>query len=495
MWVTLGRRPNATIARFCQLKKIQSARVLWGVAILQRSGVKRIKFGGDNLAACSLRIELDDPDKVRTGGEIVTGNVVVHCDKDANCKGLEVSTVWATHGRGNIDSGAGELQVVFEGRWQAGQQYRYPFKLKTAVWPPTYYGTYINVSHNVRAKAKLAWATDPKTEFEFPVVAVQSPTDLAPTRAVATKPGIIGYLVIAFVSVILLLMAYFFILLIIPIAIIGGIVWFFKKVLPTFRTGKVTWTLQPQRLRVAEITKGHFELTPRWNLRVNGVSYTITCVESCSSGSGSNRKTHTHELHRAGGVLEEASVLRAGQLRSFDFEFRIPEAAPPSMKLVDNEVTWSVEMRIDIPKWPDWAQKTVVVVEPSSSHVETFSSGRSSSQTRSEEEQWFDQVIAQLQESGDDMQRRQVVLDAIREHEFTVALTEVETDPEPPTVAGLPTEDGRWFVGYQEYHDLDVMLFVPAAANANYPKIGRWQGKIGIMGYDDDAALLIGRIV
>ena len=80
-----------------------------------------------------------------------------------------------------------EEQTCFEGAWQAGQDYKYPFKLHAGDVAATYYGTYLNVSHMIEARAKLAWATDPKAVVEFPLVANQSPDDLSPVRKQASS--------------------------------------------------------------------------------------------------------------------------------------------------------------------------------------------------------------------------------------------------------------------------------------------------------------------
>ncbi len=66
------------------------------------------------MAACRINIRLND-EGPRSGGEPITGVVVVNADKDVACKGLIVRTIWSTHGRGNIDTGEVASQVLFEG--------------------------------------------------------------------------------------------------------------------------------------------------------------------------------------------------------------------------------------------------------------------------------------------------------------------------------------------------------------------------------------------
>ena len=144
------------------------------------------------MAACQLVINVDDPARPRSAGESITGTIIVRAEKPVNCKALVARCIWSTHGRGNVDMGVVDDSSLFEGTWQAGQEYRYPFKLNTAAWPPTYYGTYLNIGHYVNAQAKLSWATDPKAQVEFPVTAANAPDDLKPTTKPPKPAGAIG---------------------------------------------------------------------------------------------------------------------------------------------------------------------------------------------------------------------------------------------------------------------------------------------------------------
>ena len=440
------------------------------------------------MAACNLKIELDEPRKIRSGGDEVTGFVIVRCDKDTNCKGLIVSTRWSTHGRGNIDSGTAEEQTCFEGAWQAGQDYKYPFKLHAATWPPTYYGTYLNVSHMVEARAKLAWATDPKAVVEFPLVANQSPDDLSPVRKQASSG--MNYFIMGLLALVALIFLVFMWWLI-PIALIViGLIWFFKSFLPKQFTGKVETSIEPRRVRAGGVVRGKLSFTPKRNVNINAVTYTVSGTETCVSGSGSNRKTHTHELQKQVTELTGAQRLNRGQQQSFDFEFPVPAGAAPSLKLVDNQIVWAVSLRIDIPSWPDWSETIPLIVEPG--EATEAASRLQAEQGLTAEDEWFEQVLQQLQES-DDPQRLQLVLDAIREHEFTLSL-EVEGEAVEPTSNYAPEAPGKWFETYDKRRDLFVELFVPASLKE--PQVDTvWRGRIGIVGYSSDDEVLSARVL
>jgi len=434
------------------------------------------------MAACNLKIELDEPKKIRLGGEVVTGTVVVRCDKETNCRGLIISTRWTTHGRGNIDSGTVEEETAFQGAWQSGQEYKYPFKLKCATWPPTHYGTYLNVSHNVEARAKLSWATDPKAVVEFPVVASSSPADVQPSRQQSSSMSSLGWVILSAIGLIFLI-AFWWLLPI--VAIVMGLIWFFKSFLPRQLTGSIETKLEPRRARAGEVIRGHLSFTPKRSVKINAIRCTFSGVESCVSGTGSKRKTHTNELYKQVVELTAGQRLPGGQLQSFDFEMTVPSGAAPSMKLSDNQVLWNIEMRIDIPSWPDWTETFPLIVEPG--EVTGEASRLQSEQGLSAEDEWFEQVLQQLQES-DDVEKMQMVLDAIREHEFTLSL-EIEGEAIEPTLSNTSTGPGKWFESYDKQRDLIVELFVPASARE--PAIDTvWRGRIGILGYDSENEIL-----
>ena len=441
------------------------------------------------MAACNLKIQLDEPKKIRLGSEVVTGTVIVRCDKDTNCKGLTVCTRWTTHGRGNVDSGLGAEEVVFQGAWQAGQEYKYGFKLAAASWPPTYYGTYLNVSHYVEARAKLAWAVDPKASVEIPVVVTTSPADVQPSRKQsASGCGPFGWVVLGLIA---LVFAVAFWWLIPIIAVIAGLVWFFKSFLPKQLTGSIETKLEPRRVKAGGVVRGHLSFTPKRSVNINAINYNFTGAENCSSGSGSNRKSHKIELAKQVGQLAGAQRLAGGQLQSFDFEFNVPANAAPSMKLIDNEVVWTVELRIDIPNWPDWTETFTLIVEPSE-QTATETARLEVGQTRSADDEWFDQVLEQLQESTDS-DRLRLVLELIREHEFKVTF-DIEAELAVPKTSYLPEEAGVWLEAYDNARDLYVALFVPTTLVA--PQIeSTWSGRIGIIDYISEDELLIARML
>src|SRR5690606_16026244 len=147
---------------------------------------------------------------------------VVRAHKSLSCKGLVVTTQWATHRRGNIASGTVAQTELSRGEWQPGTEYRDPFEVDTATWPPTYYARILHVSHTIQARAKLSWAKDPTVRVEFPVWATKSPENLAGTHN--ARKSLWGILLWPLALALLVIFgAILFILVPIVLAVGGGI--------------------------------------------------------------------------------------------------------------------------------------------------------------------------------------------------------------------------------------------------------------------------------
>lgn len=437
------------------------------------------------MAACDLSIELEEAGKTYCDGEAVRGVVVVRVEKDLRCKRLVVTSQWVTHGRGNIDRGEAATVDAFDGHWVAGNEYRYPFELATAPWPPTYYGTLLNVSHQVHARAQLAWALDPKVSQEFRVVAKQSPHDLRPTPK-AGKSGVVGWIVVA---VLLTMVGFAFLFLVPFLLILGGIVWFFKVYLPRSITGKVETSVEPKRLKAGESLKGAVRFTPWRKSAINGISCTIRCEEVCVSGSGSNRRTHRHQLFSQEIMLAEAGNVLAGTEQDLSFEFAVPASSAPSLDLSDNDIVWNAEIRIDIPRWPDFTERIPLIVEPSQDPP-AWSPAESTEPTQ--KSNWLTQVIAQLVASKRDSQRLAMVLEAVQEHHFQTELRIGERVPRPTVAEQI--HGGRWFAAASELHEVTFALYFDDEMEVPEPP-AIWNGRFTIIDFAAEEKRVIAQAV
>ena len=478
------------------------------------------------MAACKLVIKFDDS-RPRTGGEPITGTITVVPEKQVSCKGLVARCIWSTHGRGNIDTGQVDSQTLYEGTWLAGQEYTYPFKLNTATWPPTYYGTYLNVGHYVAAQAKLSWAIDPKAQVEFPVIAATAPDDLKPTTAPDKSNSVVGMVIGSIVLVFVLGIFGAFMLFLIPlIAVAAGLLWFFKVFLPKRITGPVSCELKTPKIMGGQTVEAHLDFTPQRSSKINGVEWTISCVEACTSGSGSNRTTHRHQVLKETQRASETLQLKAGQKQSFDFVYVLPTSAAPSLKFSNNQTAWSVDGRIDIPGWPDWIKKMPLIVSP---HPDTALGQRVASEDDDEDDYgddegevsgeltsrdstpvgglppvvtpvvseastkaddaWFRQVIVQIQQSQHDHEQMAMVISAVRDFEFPITASiedEIDTPEFEDDAEFGRLEDWEWWTAYCPAQNISLALAWPEYPAAIKPG-ATWSGTASIVGYDLDA--------
>lgn len=420
------------------------------------------------MADCKLRIEIDKPSSPRRAGEPVSGTVIVTSGGDINCKALEVTSYWSTHGRGNVARGDVELATLFQGIWQAGQEYRYAFKLASAAWPPTYYGNYLNVGHFVEARARIAWKSDPRAQSEYLVVASDSPDDLAPTSNVVRRTPVwltgLGW------SIGLLLLGVFLIflgplmLIVGPILlIVSGVIWLVRVYLPSLVTGSIQVNLQPTSVAPGAVIEGQCIFTPKRTSVINGVYWTVSCTEECASGSGSSRQTHRNELISQRHELSGPTTVKAGQTQRFTLSYKLPENAAPSLKLTDNEIQWTSELRIDIPKWPDFAKKLPFIVKATDKHSPstrgTVFEKPEMTVPEDDDDTWLTEVLQQIYQSSDDPERLKVVIQAVAQQTFELRV-DLEELLQAPDDFDFQ-EDGYWVAALDTARDVDFALHCP----------------------------------
>ncbi len=338
------------------------------------------------MAKCDLSIELDDPNGIHHGGGKITGTVHVNATGDVRCKALEVKSIWRTHGRGNVDQGVIDRATVFQGEWVANERQSYRFELKIGDWPPTYHGNYLSVDHYVEATADIPWAFDPKTRRSFsmsPTCGPDGATAQRETAGSALAGKIFGSVfIVVFVGIFLLT----------PVGWIGlpflflisfGI-WLFRSFLPKRALGTVECSLTEDNVHPGGKLSGTLQFTPRKALKINGVTMNFHATEKCVSGSGSNRKTHTHSVFKKTEILEPQTTLPANQSCKYDFEIDVPDDTPYSMDLKDNDLIVGVDLRIDIPRWPDWTRKFPLLVVPSAEPIDAQLLGGTNQPTANE---------------------------------------------------------------------------------------------------------------
>ncbi|HBJ38186.1 MAG TPA: hypothetical protein DDZ51_26215 [Planctomycetaceae bacterium] len=324
------------------------------------------------MAKCGLSIELQQVDPALQGGDKVRGHVRVDADADVRCRSITVYAGWRTRGKGNVAQELGPKVELFSGDLAAGQSMRFPFEVDAMRWPPSYNGYQFSVEHFIETTADIPWAFDPKvstpihvlpgetreTDFPQPIVLGKFPQ-----VAVASVFSVMGM-----VTMFMMLGPNPIVLAIAPVGImlvIFGLLLTFKW-LPKMYVGQVTYELKPQRLCPGESLSGSFSIRPNRTIKPEYIRLRITATETCISGSGSNAKTHRHELFQRDIMLADHPELAGDKTIRYEINTRLPPVAAYSIKLTSNELQWLTELRVGIPGLVDWKDRRALTVVPPS---------------------------------------------------------------------------------------------------------------------------------
>lgn len=456
------------------------------------------------MAKCDLSIELDQPDRLFRGGETVSGKVYVTADGDVKCTGLEVSSGWRTHGRGNVATGVVQSTILFSGEWKAGEVAEYRFELPVGHWPPTYHGHYLSIDHGIDARIKIPWGIDPKSFVPFqmePSCGAEGATVPSQAKEVRGVLGcVLGTFLLVFVAIfsVAILAAGPFALVFLLVPLFGLAVRFVRKVLPKYVLGEIRHELHTTSVCPGEQVSGELYLCPRKAVSINGIVVTIHAREQCVSGSGTDRTTHKHVLFEQIETLQEAVKLDPGREYRFPIEITLPPDAPLSIKLDDNELIWSAIIRVDIPRWPDWVQEVPLEIVPdgrgsdgSSTNSDSNVSIDSQAPDRlsipiGEETITFAETAKHLWAARSRREQVETLVDAVTGLSFEFA-AEIERrllygGDEDPHVY----RDG--YAVWARYPDpeLPLVLYVPHELADEFEQIGSdvWRGRGTVVGWD-----------
>lgn len=336
-----------------------------------------------------LEVVLDPPAPTVAVRQPIRGHVEVDAEKGGRCDGLTVRAQWHTHGRGTVVTGGGEARELFRGEWAPGERARYPFELPGVEGPLTYHGTEVNLDWRVLATADVPWAIDPKAEAELVLVRgdarplevqqVLVPQVDAVAATQKALPCIAFFLVTFFLLPGLGISAFGAVrtlqgdpagFMMVPFGLVfGGIAAFMlalvlRRSIAARKLGEVEVRVTPETVRPGEALRVDVAFRPKGGVRLNGVTAELVGRESASRGSGTNRRTFTHDLFREKVELRGRGEVRRLEDVSAEATLRVPEGAAPSLAVSDNEVRWSLAVHIDIEGWPDWESDQPITVLP-----------------------------------------------------------------------------------------------------------------------------------
>ena len=319
------------------------------------------------MSKCDLGIVFDRRDRRYRPGEKVTGTVHVQVNRDVNCRAVLLERFWQTHGRGNTATGPKRADILHQGQLRAGQVLEFPFGFTAPDGPPTYRGRYLNIDHYVHLRVDVPWAIDPKLKEEYILQPGRRPWGNMPslTRSSAAGKMSLGLVGVP-IGVALLVFGFIFLPFAIFLIPAGLLVLFFalRKTLAERKIGQVRFTCGSAQAAPGSDLPVRLYFVPRSSSRLNRITAKLVGKESCVSGSGTNRTTHTHKFHERTVELLAESDLRAGSPMDLKATVPIPQTDAFSFRATDNEVQWELEVRVDIPLWPDWIEKRPLIVRP-----------------------------------------------------------------------------------------------------------------------------------
>lgn len=311
------------------------------------------------MSKCDITIDFDRDDATYRGGETVSGTARVTVNKNLTSKGITLSHFWKTHGRGNTASGEVHEEIVAsDAQLVAGETFKFPFSFEADVEPITYRGTLINIDHFVKVQVDVPWAIDPKFEAEYILLPGKSPVLPEPEDEGEETPTALWLTIIMWIFIIALVVGFSF--FVVPYMIYSYI----KDSMIKRRLGEIELETVPQRIGPDGNWTGTLRFTPKRDVPINGITARLVCEERAVSGSGTNKTTHKKKVHTEVQTLEPEGLLLAGQPFDKEISVLFPESEAYSFSAYDNSISWSIEIRIDLPGIPDWKETEYATVVP-----------------------------------------------------------------------------------------------------------------------------------
>jgi hypothetical protein len=475
------------------------------------------------MAPYDLSITFDRLDAVYRGGETVRGTVRVACHQDLDCRGVVAKHGWRTFGKGNTDRGAEEsVQLAGPQALAAGSKLELPFAFQAPARPITYRSTVLQIEHQVGVELELPWARNASAAANYVLAPGVAPpelrdrnTQLARLERPALQPtgcmklpvmlvmlAVIAALMVAVVSISWIL---------IPVlAVIGVVAWGRKRALAS-RLDTVEVHLADPVVAPGESYTVSLVCVPRKTFRVQSIAITLSGREKATSGGGKSRRVHERALFTQRHELRAAGEVVAGQRLDLTAALPIPATDAFSLTAPNHSVEWQVELRIDMPWFPDWKRKQVLQVVPqewvrglASSAVgtaveesETAEAARPvpSAPPAAEGEAVdlppptsIEALATALQTAGRDSARRNVVLEAAAKSNFKVTvLIERVTGTTTGRDLAAAYVDGKTLLGTLLHLSLPIEVATLFEQSDSIGKLRRgetWTGQIITIGWD-----------
>ncbi|NIS80232.1 MAG: hypothetical protein GTO14_08490 [Anaerolineales bacterium] len=319
----------------------------------------------------SIQIQFDKTSRTYNPGEEVVGKVNVQVEQECQCNQLVLIREWRTHGKGNKQSGGKQTTVLSQGElWSPGMVRSFRFRFNAPLTPVTYHGHYLNVDWYVRVKAEMPWGIDrlvrgalrhPRHEEEFLLLPEDQPFSV--TRKHVKKRSFklqrtIAWLFLAFGLIYMYVLAFggstgSALIGIVPL-IIGGFIllWVIPRSSADKKLGEVGLLFEPTETRDGIVCK--VRIVPKEEIHLEGMHATLLVREVVTSGSGTSRTTRRHELYKVSTEKEISQTIYPNLGLKASIPFKISKDLPVSLDITDNEIQWSLALRLDLSGWLVW---------------------------------------------------------------------------------------------------------------------------------------------
>ena len=217
---------------------------------------------------------------------------------------------------------------------------------------------------------------------------------------------------------------------------------------------------------------------------IQSITAEIAGNEIVVSGSGTDRTTHTHPLHRQKLVLLDSPSVRRGELLELQPQLEFPDTVAWSVDLPDNQIVWTVTLAIRLKMWPDWVSVRTIRLLPRPAAA-VNENPNPAFETISLHE--LVEIASYLEKCGSDTARIDEKVLAHADKLFTVSVDvdevlEAGDGFDDPEYASGRTVSGR-LTGTEYY----IGVRLPARYNAEVDRLGRghvWTGSGAIIRWD-----------
>ncbi len=334
-------------------------------------------------------LDLDDDQKLFQPGDKIVGTVYVRVDRPCAEVRLEIARQWRTTGRARPRSGGSDEILLFEGDWDGGETYEYPFIFHVPPGPYSYHGRLLAVDWYVSAKARFGESSTETAEETFAVEAAGDEREFVVGDTTSDGNGrsaelsgaqrvlwVLGTLLLAATGVWLLypnvaaLPGASWATLLSSVGCFGLAAWSGHNYLQRTRGEDDNGVFEPSaedyQVEPGDHVSFVVELQPNFKTTPKAVTAVLKGYEHVLFDDGDTTHADIHRFHEESVSIEPVNegALARGQTASYRVNFRVPADAPYSFYCPNASVGWAIEVHVDVGTWPDWRRDFPLVVRP-----------------------------------------------------------------------------------------------------------------------------------